>query len=145
MSASGITRGIIDNLSATSAIGSCQVATNWSVLETTGACAAVVTLKSMESSPWAYNNQHERFYTHTATLYIKDRSGNAPLMEQDIQRLIDTSVCSIESDRTLQGAENIREVSTLSVSHDAQSTLETGGATWYYATLDIRTREWPDN
>jgi hypothetical protein len=145
MSASSITDGIINNLSAVSAIGSCQVDTNWSVLETTAACAGVVTLPAMESAPWAMNNQHERFYTHRVSLYVKDRGGNGVLLERDIQGLIDTSVCSLESDRALQGSEDIREISTLTAAHDAERSVQAGGATWYVATIDIRTREWPDN
>jgi hypothetical protein len=84
-------------------------------------------------------------YNHQVLLYVKDRSGNARVLERDLQKLVDVSVCSLESDRALQGAENIREVSTLSLTHDPVSTLESGGAIWYFATLEIRTREWPDN
>lgn len=145
MSASAISDGIITNLSAASVVGASQVATHWGVLETTGACAAVVIFRGLESTPWALGNRRERFYTHRATLYVKDRSGNATLLERDIQALTDKSVCSLELDRGLQGNPDIWEVSSITGEHDPTNTVEAGGAMWYFATLDIRTREWPGN
>ena len=145
MSASGITQGIIDNLSAVSAIGSCQVATNWSVLEETNACCAVISGVNLNSDPWAMGGQHERIYDHTLTLYVKDRSGNARTINDEMQQFIDTAVCSLEADKTLQGNIDIREFRNLTVSYDPFTTLDTGGATWYFANMSIFVREWPTN
>ena len=144
MSASAITDALINNLSAASAIGSCQVATHYAVLETTAACAGVVTFSGVECAPWTHGNAFERFYTHRLSLYVKDRSGNVLLLERDWLALFDTAVCSLESDRNL-GSEDTREISTLTGNHDPETVTQAGGATWYTGTIDIRTRVWPDN
>lgn len=144
MSASAITDRLIDNLSAASVIGACQVATHFAVLEATNACAGVVVFTGMESDPWAMGNQHQRFYTHQVQLFVKDRSGNSELIERDFQKMFDASVCSIETDRNL-GNEDIYEITSLNGSHDPNTLLNTAGHTWSWGTLDIRTREWPTN
>lgn len=145
MSASAITDALIDNLSAASVIGACQVGTHWAILETTSGCCAVINFSVLESNRWAMNNQHERLYTHEITYFVKDTSGNAKIIERQTQGLIDTSVCSLESDPTLQGAENIRELGQITVSHDPKTVAEMGGATWYMAEMSVNTKEWPDN
>jgi len=143
MSACAISQGLINNLSATSVIGSCQVGTNWSVLETTSACCAVVTFIGLESVPWALNNQHERTYRHRIFLYVKDRGGNGLLLEPDSQALFDTAVCSIETDRTMQGDIDIREVVGISGTRDPENSLEIGGANWFETQIVTSITEWP--
>ena len=145
MSASAITDAIIDNLSATSAIGSCQVSTHYAVLEQTSGCCAVVSLAGVTDTPFTFQNQRTRAYTHSIEFYVKDRGGDAFKMERLVQQLVDVSVCSLSVDRTLQGASDIREVSEIRVSHDIGAIAETGGISFYIATGEIDTVEWPDN
>ena len=146
MSATGITQGIIDNLSAASAIGACQVATHWAVLESSPCQCAVVSGVNLNSDPWALGGQHERIYEHQVILYVKDRSGNSRIINDQMQQLIDTSVCSLETDKTLQGNIDIREFQRLTVNYDPSVRVQiTAGAAWYFADMSIFVREWPTN
>lgn len=145
MSSAEIRQGLINNLSAASAIGGCQVATNFKVLETTSACCGVVMFRSMTQTPWAMGNQWERMYTHRTNLFVKSQETNSETIEDEMQALIDTTVCSLESDRALQGDEDVRELISMAVEHDPETILVAAGHSWYAATVDTVTREWPTN
>lgn len=146
MTASAISDALIDNLSATSAIGSCQVATHFLVMEQTSACCAVVTFAGLIDDPETFGNVRETDYTHDIQWFVKDTSGNATIIERQLQELVDVSVCSLRDDRWLQGASNVRQLNQIRVSHDVEFVATTGrGVDWYMATGQVDTTEWPGN
>ena len=145
--ASSITDALINNLSATSAIGGCQVATHYAILESTTACCGVVQYISDETERVQYANGREVTMLHSVRLYIKDRSGNAKLIERQAQQLRDITACSLWSDPNLQhGADpETVTVNAIAFGKDLDTAFDAGGATWYLVEGVIETILWPDN
>jgi len=144
--ASSVTDGIINNLSAASAIGSCRVATHYAVLKS-GSAVGVVQWLADETNRVQYANGREITMLHSLLLFVKDRSGNAKLIERQMQQLRDVATCSLWNDPCLQHGATPETVTLDSIAfeRDLEVAFDAGGHTWYRANGEIQTTLWPDN
>ena len=145
--ASCITDAIINNLSAASVIGGCQVAAHYAIMETVGACCGVVQYIGDESARVQFSNEREVTMFHSIRLYVKDKSTNAKLIERQVQQLRDITACSIWGDPTLQHGADPETVTVNSIvfERDLDTAFDAGGHTWYLINGVIETILWPDN
>lgn len=140
MSASAIADGIITQLSATSALGSGAVDTNYHVLERISACAAaVVSWNRFEEHDITFGGSGETMWTFSAEGFVKD-TGDPDTATTGVQACADTIISAVRTDKTLQGT--CEEVTAIRGSHTPGEYLVTGGATWLPIRVEIDVREW---
>lgn len=132
--ASAIRDGVTTNLTAASVIGSGQVSTNYSVMESTSACCAVVNVINFVSEAMTFGNTRRGTVTILAELKLKDTGDHVTLMN-NVPGLIDKVVGSLESDDTLQGT--VDAIDRIEANWDPRIGEEIGGIVWIPVDLTV--------
>ena len=138
--ASAIVDGIITNITAASVLGTKSACTNYKVLETTGACSAVVGWSAHSSFPVTMGTTKEKQWTHTIELFVKDNSDPVTTMNRTIW-LIDKVVASLDSDDTIQGT--VDTILEIRANRAIGEAFTAGGHTWLQSIVEIDTTSYP--
>ena len=141
MSASAIADALVTMLSATSALGTGSVATNYSVLESSSGSCAVVGWTGFTSNPDTFGDPRERSCQWTMLIqgFVKDEGDPVATMNR-VLATVDTIQAVINSDDTLQGT--VEETLQLRGDRDPDTAVLTGGMTWLPLRVEVDCQEY---
>jgi hypothetical protein len=137
--ASAIKDAAITNLSAASVIGGEQVSTNYSVMESTAACCAVVNVIGFVSNPMTFGNNRRGTATLLIEAKLKDTGDPVSLMN-NTHSFMDKIIASLESDDTLQGT--VEGIERIEATRDPNIAETIGGATWLPIDITVEMSWW---
>lgn len=141
MSASSVYEGIRDNLTAASVMGACTVSTNYSVLDTTSGCCAVVGWTEGISVPVTMGTDKQEGWTHIVEVFL--RSGNDPISVMDnVIKLADKVMASLREDDTLQG--NAEMLLEIRANRTPNETLIVDGQGWLPIRFEVDSTYFPE-
>ena len=143
MSASAIVDGMMTTLSATSNLGLAVVSKDYRVLESSSACACVISVLGYEGTKdtfgqTAAEDNWEDVWTFSLEFFLKAQSPSAVL--DRLMMTVDKVVKAWKRDETIQGT--CDNVISFTCSRTPGEVYSVGGHDWVPFTGSVKVREW---
>ena len=139
MSASNVIQGLIDSLSAASALGACNISSDYQVMERASGCCAIVSWMGLNATETAFGGQEDYDWTFLVEGFVKD-TGNINRTMTNTILFIDVVASALSNDRTIQGT--VDKINAIRASRVPGVALQSQSITYLPINIEIDVTEY---